>query len=143
MALLGLSLFMLIGFLKAELEDRPLANSLAFGIAVVLPMTGGLSLLYFHSKQKRNLAMSRENLRLRTLQTEILKLASAKQGKLTTIEVMSELGIESDLATIVLNSLTHQNIAELEVTESGVLVYSFYDIQHLSEKSSSRGILDA
>ena len=143
MALLGLSLFMLMGFFKAELENRPLANSLAFGIAVVLPMTGGLSLLYLHSRKKRILVRSRDNLRRKTLQAEILKLASVRNGKLTIIEVMTELEIELEAATIALNSLTHQNIAEVEVTESGILVYSFYDIQHLSEKSSSRGILDA
>ena len=66
----------------------------------------------------------------------------AKKGKLTIIEVMSEVRIEFDLAKKILNSFADQNIADLEVTESGILVYSFYDIQHLSEKSSSRGILD-
>ena len=32
--------------------------------------------------------------------------------------------------------------AEIEVTESGMLVYAFPDVQRLPEKGMSRGILD-
>ena len=40
-------------------------------------------------------------------------------------------------------SLVHQGIADIEVTDSGVLVYAFHDVQKLGEKSSSRDVLDA
>lgn len=142
-ALLGLSLFMLMGFVKADLKDQPLVNALTFGVAVVLPMGTGLGLLHSRSKQKQRLALSKNNRRPKTLQTEILRLALAKAGRLTMVEVVSELAIAPEQANSVLNSLAQQGLAELQVTESGVLVYAFYDIQHLSEKNAAQGILDA
>ena len=74
-ALIGLSLFMLLGFTKAKLPTSRVVKVFTFGIAV----------------------------------------ASATQH---------------------LTILTHQDLAELEITASGTLVYAFHDIQALSEKTT-------
>ena len=36
-----------------------------------------------------------------------------------------------------------RGLVEVQVSESGVLVYSFYDVQHLDEKADAKGVLDA
>ena len=88
-ALIGLSLFMLLGFTKAKLPTSRVVKVFAFGIAVVL---------------------------------------------------VAELGIDLASATQHLTILTHQDLAELEITASGTLVYAFHDIQALSEKTTPRRI---
>jgi hypothetical protein len=143
-ALIGLSLFMLLGFTRAKLPPSHVTKLLTFGIAVVLPMGTGAGLLYSHFKPNQTyLKTRRKELQARTIQAEIVKLAIAHKGKLTAVEVIAALGISSDVATQHLNLLTHQNLAELEITESGTLVYAFQDVQALSEKLDSKRIADA
>jgi hypothetical protein len=143
-ALIGVSLLMLVGFTRAKLPPSPIVTLLTFGIAVALPMGTGAGLLYSHFKPNRKyLDSRRKELQARTIQSEILKLAIAHKGKLTAVEVIAALGIRSEMATQQLNLLTHQNLAELEITESGTLVYAFQDVQALSEKLDSKRIADA
>ncbi|MDH3601901.1 MAG: hypothetical protein OEU26_20000, partial [Candidatus Tectomicrobia bacterium] len=85
----------------------------------------------------------KERLRQRTLEAEILRLAAHRGGKLTVVEVVSELAVEPDTAKQALDALLGQSLAEIELTDSGVLVYTFYDIQHLAEKRASKGVFDA
>lgn len=142
--LLGLSGFMMLGFAKADLSDQSMAvRTLTFSLGVGLPLAGGIGLVQSHRRDRnRRLTHSATN-QLRTLQFEILKLAQANQGKLTEIEVISELGIDSAVANEVLTSLCQQDLAEIEMTDSGLLVYAFPAIQQLPNKHTSRGLLDA
>lgn len=143
-ALIGLSLFMLLGFAKAKLPPGRVTKILTLGIAVVLPMGTGAGLIYSHFKPNQTyLKTRRKELQTRTIQAEIVKLAIAHKGKLTAVEVIAALGISSEMAQQQLNLLTHQNLAELEITESGTLVYAFQDVQALSEKLDSKRIADA
>jgi hypothetical protein len=143
-ALIGLSLFMLLGFTKAKLPTSRAVKVLTFGMVVVLPFGAGMGLLYGnHGPNKKYLNARQKELQERTIQSEILKLAIAHKGKLTAVEVVAELGIDLASATQHLKLLTHQDLAELEITESGTLVYAFQDIQALSEKITSRRISDA
>ena len=143
-ALIGLSLFMLLGFTKAKLPTSRVVKLFTFGIAVVLPLGTGVGLLYGHrGPNKRYLDSRQTELRSRTLQSDILKLAIVHKGKLTAVEVAAELGIDLASATQHLKLLTHQDLAELQITESGTLVYAFQDIQALSEKMTSQRISDA
>jgi hypothetical protein len=77
------------------------------------------------------------------MDSEILRLAGERGGKLTVVEVMSALALPADGAKQLLDGLAMREIAEVEVSDSGVLVYAFHDIRHLSEKESARGVLDA
>jgi hypothetical protein len=147
-ALIGLSLLMLLGFTKAKLPPSPVIQILTLGMAVVLPMGAGAGLIYAHFRpnqkhHQKHLEIRRSDLQARTLQAEIVKLAIAHSGKLTAIEVMAALGISAEMATQQLNRLTQQNLAELEITESGTFVYSFQDVRALSEKLDAKRIADA
>ncbi|GBC62943.1 hypothetical protein DENIS_3927 [Desulfonema ishimotonii] len=79
----------------------------------------------------------------KNLNADILRLARDKGGKLTVVEVMMALRLDADPAKNALDAFVHQGVAQIEVSESGVLVYAFYDIRHLDEKSSAKGVLDA
>ena len=41
-----------------------------------------------------------------------------------------------------LHGLMAREQAEIEVTDSGLLVYAFNDVRHLSEKETARGLLE-
>ena len=142
-SLLSLSGFMLLGFAKADLSDQTIAvKATTFGLGVGLPMAAGIGLVRSHRRDLKLLAKYIVNSRLIALRSEILKLAQKNQGKLTEIEVISELGIEQAVANEVLTDLCHQDLAEIEMTDSGLLVYAFPDIQQLPNKYTSRGLLD-
>jgi hypothetical protein len=96
----------------------------------------------FKPKQS-DLQTRRQELQARTIQAEIVKLAIGHGGRLTAVEVMAGLGITAELATEHLNLLAHQTLAELEITESGTLVYAFQDVQALPEKLTAKRIADA
>lgn len=106
-------------------------------------MAAGMGLVGSHRRDRKRLANHIVNSQHRVLRSEILKLAQKNQGKLTEIEIMSELGIEPAVANEVLTDLCNQDLAEIEMTQSGLLVYVFPDIQQLPTKHASRGLLDA
>lgn len=141
--LLFLALFMLLGFLNAAPKTSGAVTAFTFLIAVVLPATGSAALFYSHCKQRGAFNHRKERLRQQTLEAEILKLAARKGGKLTVVEVVGEAAVDAETAKRALDSLATQSLASLELTDSGVLVYAFYDIQHLPEKHSAKDVLDA
>ncbi len=141
--LIILSLFMLMGFFNADLEAGAFVKFLTFSITIILPLAGGCSLIYSHYSEKKRLKAGKESLAAKTLEAEILKLAERKDGKLTVVEVMTELSVDNDTAKDVLESLASQSLAEVELTESGIIVYSFYEVKHLKDKQHAKGVLDA
>jgi len=141
--LILLAAFMLIGFLNADTATDALAQYIAFAISVILPFFGGIALIYSNHRSKKNLVVSKDNLRDKTLMAEVMKLAGQKRGKLTVVEVISDLVLEHDTAKELLDSLVARGLADVELTESGVIVYSFYEISHLKDKMNAKGVLDA
>jgi hypothetical protein len=141
--LLLIALLMLVGFLRSDVSASAPATLVAVLIGVVLPAGGGVALLASHFGAGRRIGERREQLRRQTLESEILRLAGQRGGKLTMVEVVTELAVTPEAATAALNALMIRDLAEIQITDSGVLVYAFRDIQHLPEKAGSRDILDA
>lgn len=139
--LLALALFMTWGFLRADVDAAAPAALAAILITVALPAAGGIYLLARPGRERR-IAERAHALRRQTLESEVLRLAGRREGKLTVVEVVTELAVPPEEAKEVLDTLARRELAEMEVTSSGVLVYAFHDVRHLSEKSASRGILD-
>jgi hypothetical protein len=139
--LLLLSLFMALGFARSD-PGGGAAVWLAVLIAVVLPGVGGVALLTAPLRTRLGLERRKARIEQDTLDAEVLRLASRHAGRLTVLEVVSELGIPEARAVEVLNGFHGRDRAELEVTASGVIVYRFHDIQHMGEKADARGILD-
>jgi hypothetical protein len=141
--LLILSLFMLLGFLRSGADLSTPATIAALLITVVLPAVGGILLTTNRFARGKQLAARREELRQQTFESEILRLAGQRQGRLTAVEVVTEFAIPLDRANELLESLVVRELADIEVTDSGVVVYAFHDIKHLADKPHAKGILDA
>ena len=140
--LLLLAAFMAIGFMRADIDRSAFTTIIAVLVVVVLPaVAGGVLLLRPGASRRRNAARL-EALRQQTLEAEVLRLAARRGAKLTVLEVATELAVGTDAAEAALGALATRGVAEIEVTESGMLVYAFRDISLLSEKARAKGVLD-
>ena len=140
--LLALALFMLVGFLNADVDRAAGTTLLALLITVALPAGAGAALISRGARSGKRLDERREALRRQTIEAELVKLAGRKDGKLTVVEVVSELGVSPESAEAALQALARRDLADIQVTESGLLVYAFHDVRRLSEKPDAKGILD-
>ena len=77
------------------------------------------------------------------LEVQVLKLARRLEGRLTAMEVVTELGVGIDEAEAVLKSFNKRGVAGVLISDSGLLVYSFRDLESLDEKDSARPLMDA
>jgi hypothetical protein len=141
--LMLLSLLMLIGFLGSNAALGAPATIAALLITVALPAAAGVTLVSSHLRARGRLGQRREDLRRQTIESEILRLAGQRGGRLTAVEVASDMAISPEAAKDALDSLALREQAELEITESGMIVYAFHDVRHLQEKPHAKGVLDA
>lgn len=139
--LAAIALFMLLGFLSADVSGG--AAIVALLLVVGLPAAGAGLLVRSHFAERSRLTGRKALLRQQTLDAEILRLARERGGKLTVVEVATELGVAMEGAKEALDGLLLREHADLELTDSGVTVYHFYDVRHLDDKHTARGILDA
>ena len=82
-----LSLFMLAGFLNTGTGASAGAVLVALGITVVLPAAGAVLLARSHFAEKSRLTGRRAELRRHATESEILRLAQGRGGKLMAVEV--------------------------------------------------------
>ena len=134
---------MLSGYLNSDVARSSPAALVALLLVVGLPLAGSVILLRGHFRATHTQQSRKEQLRQQTIESEILKLAMTHGGKLTAVEVAAQFAITPEHATEALDRLALRGQAAHEVTDAGVIVYSFYDIVHLGGKSSARDVLDA
>lgn len=137
--LIALSAFMFIGYLGADVGGP--AAIFALLITVLLPAAGGVALV---TGRMRGGAVGarRDELRQQTLEAELLRLAGRRGGRLTIVEAVGELAITPEDAKQALDALAVRGLADFEVTDSGIVVYVFHDVQNLGDKAESRGLLE-
>jgi hypothetical protein len=140
--LLVVALFMGLGFLRAEVPLAAPATLAALLLTVALPAAGGAFLLTASARERSRLSGRRALLREQTLEAELLRLATLHAGRITVVEAVAELGVTPEEATRALDRMATRGAADVEITDSGLLVYSFWDVRHLAEKSTARGVLD-
>lgn len=141
--LAAIALFMLIGFLAGDHDSRAPATLFAVALVVVLPAVGAVLLVRSHAALGRAGSEHTTRLRNQTIESEVLKLAAAKGGRLTAVELAMHLAIAPEAAIEALDRLALRGQAEYAVTDAGVIVYTFHDIIHLGGKDSAKGVLDA
>jgi hypothetical protein len=141
--LMLLSLFMLVGFVRSDAVLTAPATIAALLITVVLPAAGGLAVLAGHVRGRGRLTRRKDELRRQTIESEILRLAGRHSGRVTAVEVASDLAISPEAAKDALDALAEREVADIEITDSGLIVYTFRDVRHLGEKAEARGVLDA
>jgi len=138
--LLALAAFMFVGFLGSGASGA--AAIAALLIVVVLPAAAGVALVRGARPGAGRLTKRQEELRRDTLQSELLRLAMQHGGKLTIVEAVAALALTPEEAKETLDALAVRGLADFEVTNSGVVVYVFHDVQKLGEKNQSRGLLE-
>lgn len=139
-ALLVLAALMLIGFMRSNASLAAPATVVALLLVVVAPLAGGLALL-----RGKGIARTRrlEQLRQQTIDAEILRMAVAEGGRLTAVEVATALALTPEAAKETLDALVARDVADIAVTERGVIVYTFHDATYLGGKGDAKGVLDA
>jgi hypothetical protein len=139
-ALLALAGLMLFGFMRSNASIAAPATMVALLITVVVPAVGGVALL-----RGTDLARGKrlDQLRQQTIVAEVLRLAVTEGGRLTAVEVATSLGLTPEQAKNTLDELVARDIADIAVTERGVVVYTFHDAKHLGGKGDAKGVLDA
>ena len=139
-ALLALAGLMLFGFLRSSASIAAPATIVALLITVVAPAVGGIAML-----RGTDLARGKrlDQLRQQTIDAEVLRLAVTEGGSLTAVEVATALALTPEQAKDTLDSLVGRDIADIAVTERGVVVYTFHDAKHLGGKGDAKGVLDA
>jgi hypothetical protein len=141
--LLLLSAFMLLGFVRSDLTFGSFNAIAALLLSVALPAAGGVLLLRQANRLERRGGARVERLRQATIESEILRLAMLHGGRLTTVEVASTLALPPEEAKATLDGLVTREVADLDITDAGVLVYTFHDAEHVGDKHTARGLLDA
>ena len=141
--LLLVSAFMLLGFVRSGASFTALNTVAALLISVVVPAVGGVALLRLGNRTERRRGSRIDRLRQATIEAEILRLAMGHAGRLTVVEVASALALPTEEAKSTLDDLVTREVADLDITDAGVLVYSFHDARNVGDKHSARGLLDA
>lgn len=136
--LILLGLLMAVGFTQAQMNHSILVILMTFLITVGLPLGGGAYLLWSSYSQKKMLGAGKSNLAAKTLQAEILRLAAENQGYLTVLDVTQAFALESEQAEAALDGLTLKQVAEVQLTDDGLLVYAFPAVQQTAHKSQAK-----
>ena len=142
-ALALLALLMLAGFFNSSVALSSGAALAALALTVGLPAAGAVLLARAHYAEKSRLTGRKAELRRNTVDAEILRLAGEHGGRLTAVEVATAFSMTPESAAEALKELGIRGQADVEVTDDGVLVYSFWDVRHLGGKSTAKGVLDA
>jgi hypothetical protein len=127
--LILLSLFMLLGYLQADLPAGVAARVVLFLLVVLAPALAGGLLFRSWFTRRRDIGKRKERLRQQTLQAEILKLAGENGGNLRAVDAVARLGVAREEAEAALDRLAVQGAAEVDISESGALVYRFDESQ--------------
>lgn len=138
--LLALSALMLWGFMRSSLSIGRPATIAALLVVVVLPAIAGIAIIRGIGSADE---ARRAKLRQQTIEAEVMKLAIQHSGKLTALEVATALALPQDETTRALEAMVEREVADLEITDDGVIVYTFDAARRLGSKDTSRGILDA
>lgn len=124
---------MLLGFARSSASLGSPTALFALLITVALPAAGGVALL--RGSLGGNSKDRMRQLRQQTIEAEVLKLAMQQQGRLTSVEVASSLGLTTEDAKDALDEMVRREVAELEISEEGLLVYTFHDARYVEGKS--------
>ena len=111
-----------------RLENNSWEDPLSVGVSLVVMG----AILWFLA---RRLDSAAGLVRQRRLENRILRLAAQRDGRLTVTEAATETGFTVVETETVLKGLAEGGYVEIEVTESGLIVYRFPEILFGSEKS--------
>jgi phosphate/sulfate permease len=141
--LIFLGLFMLLGFFASTKESSFAVNAIMMLLFVVAPIIGGILAIRSHFTSQQKVSKEQKKALQNAREKEVIHLAHAKGGILTIPEIIAETSLNSDEAEEVMQEMVVKGYVDMKTTESGVIIYEFYEIikqkeeaQFLKEKSS-------
>ena len=141
--LIFIGLFMLMGFLVSTKESSFAADAMMMLLFVLAPIVGGLVMLRSHFTSQQKVLKEQKKALQGAREKEVILLARAKGGILTIPEIIAESSLNSDEAEEVMKELVVKRYADMKMTDTGVIIYEFYEIikqkeeaEFLKEKSS-------
>jgi hypothetical protein len=134
---IGFGSFMGLGVLLNLGQGHSVAGLLlAFGAFAALPVIVGVRAL----RPKPQLQLEA---RARTgWDSELLRLAAARDGSLTATEVMAHADLDAEAAERCLADLCRRGMADPRVTDDGQVVYHFEAAPSRAQKREAKGVLD-
>lgn len=126
-ALLVISAFMLLGFLRVGAGLASLTSVSALLLTVALPGIVGFKLL----RSSRGSSDRINELRDQTIESELLKLARQHQGRLTVNDVVTALALPAAQVQERLDAMVRREAADIDFTEDGVIYYTLHGAQSL------------
>jgi hypothetical protein len=133
---LGLMLYGLFQMLRPEAPDSDFFELFAIGVTQVI--FG--SLLWILAKK---LDAAAHLVRYRRQQSRVVRLARQRGGRLTVTETAADTGLTVEEASEILKRLADGGFVEVEITDSGLIVYRFPEVLFAHEKHWSRGVESA
>ena len=133
---LGLMLYGLFQMFRPEAPDSDFFEPFAIGVTQVI--FG--SLLWILAKK---LDAAAHLVRYRRQQSRVVRLARQRGGHLTVTETAADTGLTVEEASEILKRLADGGFVEVEITDSGLIVYRFPEVLFAHEKQWSRGIESA
>lgn len=133
---LGLMLYGLFQMLRPEAADSDFFKLFAIGVTQVI--FG--SLLWILAKK---LDAAAHLVRYRRQQSRVVRLARQRGGRLTVTETAADTGLTVEEASEILKRLADGGFVEVEITDSGLIVYRFPEVLFAHEKHWSQGVESA
>ncbi|MBD3307211.1 hypothetical protein GF339_12340 [candidate division KSB3 bacterium] len=137
--LIFIGLFFLLGFVVNMSEEGAtvtLADWIALLLLVGTPLAGGGLLLKSHYGHNRKLRQHAQKTVYQKQEREILRLAQQKGGRLTIPEIAVDTSMSTAEAEEFMQGLAAKGYVDMQVTDSGVIVYEFYDLIHKNSSLS-------
>jgi hypothetical protein len=129
--LIAIGAFFLFGFSvavsRSGLSIGDVVGALLIGIG---PVVGGGLLIRSHVKTKRKMLIAQEKDEYARQEKEILRLAQEKGGRLSIPDIVVKTSMSTEQAEQVMREMTTKGYVDMQVTDSGVIVYEFYEIAH-------------
>lgn len=122
-AFLSLEAFMNVS--KGKFDASDIVAWALFGIA---PILGGGLLLRSRAVEKKRALEQQEQSRYALQEKEILRLAQEKGGRLAIPDVVVGTSLSSAEAETVMREMSARGLADMQVTDAGIIVYEFYEI---------------
>ena len=80
--------------------------------------------------KKRKALKEQQTALQRAREKQILRLAQQKGGRISIPEIVVDTSMSTEEAEEFMQDLTAKGYVDMQVTDSGVIVYEFYEIAH-------------
>lgn len=137
--------FLTLGGIMNFAEDTE--ESMIGWIALILlmgvgPLALGVWLIKKSSQMKKEYISESENMTEQMMERKVLQIAADLGGKVTPSEIALKTHITLDKANGLLINMQEAGYAELEITQSGAIIYHFKGFLSDDDRENSMDLLD-